>query len=145
MTDIENPEALLKAHEKAKQDLIELRAELNALEKERDEFKTQLDKASSYREKAIKAEVKAQLEGTGVKNADRILKYLNLDGLEYDEEDKLTGVDEKLAVVKEDFPELFDVKRRAARQDVDAHASNPVKPKLSGTEAQVAQMFGRDR
>jgi hypothetical protein len=143
---IEDPAALLKAHEKAKQDLVDLRVELKTLQKEHDELKTQSEALSpenleKFKMKAIKAEIKAQLESEGIKNADRILKYMDFEGVDYDEEEKIVGVDDKLDVIKGDFPELFDPRKRAGRESVDIHANAPARAEKSTTESQVDQLF----
>lgn len=143
---VENPEELLKAYNKLKEDIVNLRADHKLLEKERDELKELSESLSpesmdKMKSRAIKAEIKAQLENDGIKNADRIIKYLDLEGVDYDEEENLVGVDEKLSVIKEDFPELFDVKKRAARSDIDIHASTPANTQKSTTESQVDALF----
>jgi len=144
--EVKDPEGLLKAYNKAKEDLVNLRADMKALEKERDELKElneslSPDQINKYRERAIRSEIKADLEAQGIKNAERILKYVNLEGVDYDEEGNLNGVDDKLSVIKEDFPELFDTKRRAGRESADIHADNPTKVQKSTTESQVDALF----
>ena len=147
MTDeVKDPEGLLKAYNKAKEDLVALRAEVKALEEEKEtlaaDFAGTSEEISKWRDRVLKGEVTKNLEAQGIKNPERVLKYVDLEGVDLDDEKGLVGFDEKLAVVKTDFPELFDVKRRAARTSVDLHADNPTKPELTGTDAQVARLFG---
>lgn len=143
---IEDPAALLKAHEKLKEDIVNLRANLKSLEKERDELKTAAESLSpenmeKMKQRALKAEIKAQLESEGVPNPDGVIKYLDLNGVDYDEEDKIVGVDEKLDALKSDLPLLFDKKARAGRTSVDANASKPAGATKTTTEAQVDSLF----
>lgn len=144
--EVTDPQGLLKAYNKAKKDLAALREELKALEDEKAELAKQAEalpeEVSKWRDMVLKGEAQRNLESQGIKNPERVLKYVDLEGVDYDTEKGLVGFDEKLAVVKTDFPELFDVKRRAARTSVDIHANNPAKPELTGTDAQVARIFG---
>lgn len=144
--EVRDPEGLLKAYEQAKKDLVTLREQVKTLESERDEAVKEAAELpaeiTKWRDKVLNGEVTKTLEAQGIKNPERVLKYVDLEGVDFDDEKGLVGFDEKLAVVKTDFPELFDVKRRAARTGVDIHADTPAKPALTGTDAQVAHMFG---
>lgn len=144
---IEDPAALLKAHEKLKADIVQLRADLKGLEKERDDLKTLSESLSpenveKMRQRALKSEIKAQLESDGVPNAEGVLKYLDLDGVDFDEDDKIVGIDEKLETLRNDLPLLFDKKARAGRTSADIHADTPANTNKSTTEAQVDALFG---
>lgn len=143
---IEDPAALLKAHEKAKADLVALREQLTTLEKRLDEVKAEKESLEEAKKSFLEAtkttEALKALEAEGVKDADRILKYMKLDEVTVGDDGKVEGLDNALKTVKEDFKELFDVKRRAGKADI--HPKPPVeeKPK-TGTEAQIARMFNR--
>lgn len=143
MTDeeVKDPQGLLKAYR-------ELQADVTALRSEKKELETRLDSAdeeavSKWKQRAIKAEAKVNLEGQGIKNADRILKYVDLEDVDFEEDGSLKGLDTKLEGIKKDFPELFDTKKRAGRSSADIHADNPAETKMSGTEAQVRRIFGK--
>lgn len=125
--------------------LDESKAEAKKFREQRDEYKAAADKNevnATLRERALKAEAKLAVASLGVKDPDRIVKYLSLDGLDFDEEGKVTGLDTSIESVKSDFPELFDAKRRVGGQ-VDAAADNPVKAEKSITEMQVDRLFAR--
>lgn len=139
--EVRDPEAVLAELRRAQEDLKTLRAANKALE---DQLAgTDEDAVKKWRDRAIKAEAKVNLEAQGIKDAERILKYVDFDGVDFDDNDKLTGLDEKLSGIKADFPELFDTKRRAGRNSADIHEHRPAEKALSGTEAQVARIFGR--
>lgn len=146
LADIEDEAAFLKAYEKLKADVVTLRAEIKQVEKEKGELETQIEGLSDesvqkYKEKAIRAEIKAQLVDDGVPNPDGVLKYLDLKDMDFDEDDNLTGLDDKLDTLKTDLPILFDKKARAGKDKVDIHDRNPANTQKSTTEQQVDQLF----
>lgn len=112
---------------------------------ERDEFKAAAEgneANAAFRERAVKAEAKLRLASAGVKDADRLAKYLDLSKVEFDEEGNIKGLDEQIEGLKGDFAEVFDPKRRVGGL-ADAGPRNAVEtgPK-SVTEMQVAKLFG---
>lgn len=143
--EIKDPEGLLKAYNKAKEDLVALRAELAEVAKAKDALDAEREQISGAVEKwkktALDAKALASLQEQGIKDPERILKYVKLDGVDLDDEGNVTGLDDNLKTVKSDFPELFDVKRRAARTSVDIHADRPAEKPKTGTEAQVERLF----
>jgi hypothetical protein len=139
LEEIKDPEAFLKAYYKAMDDAKETREENKTLRTQVES--TSDEEVNKWKSRAVKAEAKVNLEGQGIKGADRILKYLNLDGVDFDDDGNLTGLDDKVTEVKKDFPELFDPKIRAGRQSVDIHTGKPTKTPMTGTQAQVARIF----
>jgi hypothetical protein len=133
--DIDKMESALERYKK----------ENKKFREERDEYKAAAE-AGEVNEKfklsAITAEAKLRLSSNGIKDPDRVLKYLNFDGVEFDEKGSLTGLDEKIDAVKTDFPELFDAKRRVAGK-VDAAADNPANMKKSASQIQAEMLLGR--
>lgn len=112
---------------------------------ERDEYKTQVETGEGsvkFKERAIKAEAKLAFAGLGIKDADRFIKYLDLEKISVDEEDNLIGLDDEVGRIKGDFPELFDTKRRVGGR-VDAAADNPAHVEKSVTEMQVERLLGK--
>lgn len=139
LDEIKDPEAFLSAYYKAMDDAKDTREENKSLKAE---LEGKSDEAvAKWRERALKAEARATLESQGIKNPDRILKYLSLDGVDFDDEGNLTGLDDKVNEVKNDFPELFDVKKRAGRNSADIHENKPSTPEKSLTESQVDSWF----
>lgn len=128
LDEIKDPEAFLKAYYKAMDELSEMRVELKESTKVLDELKESGsdENLAKWKDRALKQAVKSMLETEGIKNSDRILKYMSLEGVDFDDEkDILTGFDDKLKEVKTDFPELFDAKRRAGSSSADIHANAP--------------------
>lgn len=140
LSEIKDPEAFLAAYYAAMDDAKETRAEVKRLREQAEEAGSD-EEISKWKSRALKAEAKSNLERQGIKDPERILKYINLDGVDFDEDGAVTGLDDKVNEVKADFPELFDAKRKASRASADIHADTPPKANLSSTEAQVARLF----
>lgn len=131
-------------------DIDKMESALDRYKKENQKFRTERDeyKAAAeageanekFKSAAITAEAKLQLQASGIKDPDRILKYLALDSVGFDEEGKLTGLDTSIETVKNDFPELFDAKRRVGGK-VDAAASSPTALKKSASQLQAEQLI----
>lgn len=138
LEQIEDAEKFLNSHYKAFDDLVALRNQIKSLEGELETLRESgsEENLEKWKQRAIKQAAKSHLEGTGIKDAERILKYVSLDGVDFDENDALTGFDDKVSEVKNDFPELFDAKRRAGRQSVDIHAGGEA-PKVDPLRAAV--------
>lgn len=114
--EVRDPAGLLAAYEKAKEDLVNLRNEHKALQ---DKMETMTE--DQFRLKALAAETKLALQSKGLKDTDRLMPYIGTDGLDFDEEGHVTGLDERLEKLKADLPEVFDPKVRAGgRADIFA-------------------------
>lgn len=118
-TEIRDPEGLLKAYEKAKADLVALREEHKSLQEQLQSLNT-----DEMRLKALTAEAKLALQAQGIKDADRLMPYIGTDGLDFDEEGQVKGLDERLETLKKDLPEVFDPKVRAGGK-ADIFADSP--------------------
>lgn len=138
--EIKDVQAFYDAHEVAKADLVTLRSEKKDLEAQ--VAGTDEEAVAAWKKRALLAEARSNLEADGVKDADRIVKRLDLSNVDFDEDDNLSGFDEAVAEFKADFPELFDAKRRAGRSSIDANADTPTKKELSPSEQQVAAIYG---
>lgn len=125
--------------------LDDFKKENQKFREQRDEWKTKAENSevnTTLKERVLKAEAKLRLADSGIKDPDRIIKYLKFDGVDFDEEGNLTGLDDSIETVKGDFPELFDPKRRVGGR-VDAAADSPVKTEKSITELQVDRLFSK--
>jgi exonuclease VII small subunit len=100
------------------------------------------DNVKVWKDKALKAEIKAALKEQGVKDTAKVLKVLDLEGVDLDDSGKLTGFDEKLAATKKEWSELFDAKRRVGG-GADIFKDTDVKPTQTPTEMQVARLMNK--
>jgi chromosome segregation ATPase len=144
--EIRDPKAVLEALERAKADAKKFREELEAvqaqmteLEKTRDALKetvkTYEEGGNEWKSRTKELMVKGQL-GT---NADRLMKFIDMESIDFAEDGNITGLDEAVSKVKADLPELFDPKRRVAGA-ADLFDKGEVAKKVTGTEAQVARI-----
>ena len=138
--EVQDPKALLKAHKELKKDFEKYKADAAAYKKQLEEASP---KTNKYKERAIKAEAKIALSGLGVKDVDRVLKFIDMDDLDFDDEGNLPGLQGKVAELKTELPELFIGKLRAGNVDQGETNSAPSKVK-SATELQY-EMFMKGR
>ena len=142
---INDPQAVLKALNKANTEAKTYRENLETVKSQLETAKTRITELENgenpYKALAIKAQVRLALNEQGVKDQDRILRFLDLNGIDLDEQGNLVGLDDKLDTLKTDLPELFDVKRKVANK-ADAFTGGDAKVTKSLTEQQVDQLLG---
>lgn len=134
MTAIEDPDAVLAALERAKREAKQFR-------EERDSLAKQLEQAGNWKTLALKAEVRSRIAEAGVKDPERIVNLVSLDGIELDDEGKAKGLDEAINNVKTSIPELFDRKMRAGGAG-DIFSKDAAKAELSASQRQAQALQG---
>lgn len=144
--EIKDPKAVLEALARAKEDAKKYREQAEALEAEK---QGHLDRIAAlegdegialWKNRAVELAAKAQLAKSGVKDTDRIYGLMDASTFDYDDEGRVTGLEDALSEVKKKLPELFDEKRRVGG-GADAFADEPAKQKMTGTEAQVKRIL----
>lgn len=133
--------------EKMRAALERYKTENKKFREQRDEYKAQVDKGvandetlSKFKARTLRAEAKLRLQSQGIKDTDRLTKYLDFDGVSINDNDEIEGLDEKIESLKGDFPELFDPKRRVGGQIDSAERPEPTGAK-SATELQAARLL----
>jgi hypothetical protein len=124
---VKDPDGLLAAYERLKEDIRRISAERDELTK----AKTALEQAAAdneWRNRALAAEVKSALTGKGLKDVERLMPLLGTEGIDFDDTGAVTGIDERLATASKEYPELFDAKRRAGGR-ADAFAGEVAETK----------------
>lgn len=129
--EVRDPAGLLAAYDKAKADLVALRNEHKVLQ---EQVAGMAD--SPYRAQALAAETRLALQAQGVKDVDRLMPYIGIEGLDFDENNKVTGLEERLANLRKDLPEVFDPKVRAGGK-ADIFANDAVEVKENPLKAAV--------
>ncbi len=139
---IEDPKAVLSALDRAKE-------EAKAYREERDTYKKQVEESTAgeeikkWRTRSVKTDAKNALKENGYTNADRLLSFMDLEALEYDDKDNLTGLNEQLKAVQDKLPELFDI-RKAVGGAADSKESGKVAAQEEDPlKAQIERALGR--
>lgn len=127
--EVKDPTGLLAAYNNLKEELKKVAGERDAA-KSQVETLTEQAKEDSWRKKALSAETKAALQAAGIKDSDKVLKYVSTEGIDFDDEGNLKGFDEKLKEWKADLPAVFDAKVRAGGK-ADMFAKDEVEPKTN--------------
>jgi small-conductance mechanosensitive channel len=106
-TEIRDPKAVLEALDKAKAEAKKFRLEKEALESTVNET---INKVTQIQSKLLSEQVNKHLSLLGIKHGEKLTKYLKMDDLSLTDEFEVSGLDEQIATLKTDFPELFDPK-----------------------------------
>lgn len=137
--EIKDPEAVLAALDRAKKDAKQFREEKEALEAKLAQYEQ--DNAK-YSGKLLREKVIQELGKLNITNSERILKFLKFEGLEFDDELNIVGLEEQIKELKKDFPELFDPKLLVAGKADSAETKSVDKP-ISTSEKLARIALGR--
>jgi len=137
--EIKDPAAVLAALDRAKKDAKAAREEKEALEAKLAQYEQDNAKFSGrlLREKVIQ-----ELSNLNITNAERILKFVKFEGLSFDDELNVVGLEDQINELKADFPELFDPKLLVAGK-ADSAETKSVDKKISASERQAMAVLGR--
>ena len=138
-TEIKDPIAVLAALERAKADAKKFREEKDALVIQLDEF---TKKSSEINSKLLNEKISKHLSERGIQNADRLLKYIKLDEIKMSDDYEIVGLDTQIDDLKEDLPELFDVKVIVGGK-ADSGTQGAVNVPLTASEIQSRMILGR--
>lgn len=138
-TEIKDPAAVLAALDRAKKDAKQFRLEKEDLETQ---LKSWQEHSSKIQSKYIQDKVVSHIQGLGVQNSDRLLKYIKTDLLTLNDEMQLEGLDDQIETLKNDFPELFDAKLLVGGKADSANVEAVVKP-ISASEKLARIALGR--
>lgn len=138
-TEIRDPKAVLEALEKAKAEAKKFRLEKEALEQQINESSA---KASQVQSKLMTEKINKHLSSLGIQHGEKLIKYIKIDGLSLTEDFEVAGLDEQIATLKTDFPELFDPKFIVAGK-ADAGVTTSVELPKTATDLQVKQILNK--
>jgi hypothetical protein len=136
---IEDPKAVLIALERAKSDAKKFREEKEQLENllnNKDEV------INSYSSVLLKEKIAKKISEEGIKDPDRVLKFVNMSNLSLDDNFDLIGFEDQIEQLKSDLPEIFDAKLRVGGQ-ADTAVQATVSTKYSASQLQAARILGR--
>ena len=103
-----------------------------------EEANTQIEKLQNFKKTGKTNALLNELRGKGIKNPERIAKILDADKIDFDDDGNLAGFEEQYELANTEWPELFDVKRRAG--DIDQYKNDVPEAKLSTTQQQLKML-----
>lgn len=136
---IEDPKAVLAALDRAKADAKKFREEKEQLEID---LNSKDQTIAEYSGKLLREKVIQKISEEGIKDPKRILKFMNLTTLEFDENLEVKGFEDQFNQIKQDLPEIFDPKLRVGGQ-ADAGVKASVSTQYSATQLQAAKILGK--
>jgi len=138
-TEIRDPKAVLEALDKAKAEAKKFRLEKEALEQQINETSA---KASQVQSRLMMEKINKHLSSLGIQHGEKLNKYLKMDSLSLTEDFEVAGLDEQIADLKTDFPELFDPKFIVAGK-ADTGVTTSVEIPKTATDLQVKQILNK--
>lgn len=138
-TTLNDPKAVLAALDRAKSDAKKFREEKEKLEVDLDSKNQTIAEFST---KLLREKVIQKIAAEGIKDPKRILKFMNINTLQFDENLEIVGFDDQFNQIKEDLPEIFDAKLRVGGQG-DTAVKASVSTQFTATQLQAAKILGR--
>jgi hypothetical protein len=137
--EIRDPKAVLEALDKAKAEAKKFRLEKEALETQVQES---ISKISQFQSRLLAEHVNKHLSSLGIANGEKLSKYIKMDTLSLTEDFEVAGLDEQVATLKSDFPELFDPKFIVAGK-ADGGIKSAVEIPQSATDLQAKLILNK--
>lgn len=136
--EIKDPKAVLDALDRAKADAKRFREEKEAMELN---LNSKEQKIAEYSARLLREQVKKNLRDQNITNVDRLMKYVDFDKLDLDEDFNVKGLEDQVSGIKSDFPEFFDPKLLVAGKadSADAVVANA---QLSVSDKQAKLLLG---
>ena len=101
-------------------------------------------KATAVRSAAKAAFLEAGLPSGSPDKLARVVRMLDLDELVVDDDGDVTGLDEQVAAIKKELPELFGTQdKRPPRLDTGNHHNTGRTKNLTSSQIQARQVLGR--
>lgn len=138
-TEIKDPAAVLAALDRAKNDAKRFREEKEAADQE---FAALKAKADLIQSKLKRDKIINGLKEAGIKDGDRLLKYIKTDEIQLTDELEIAGLEAQLESLKEEFPEIFNVKKIVGGK-ANSSTVEAVETPLSASEIQAMRILGR--
>ena len=138
-TEIKDPRAVLSALERAKAEAKKFRLEKEALEADSMNYKSRLD---HLQQRVLKNELVDKLNEMGIQGGNRLLKYINMNEIQFDDDFNISGLETQIDALKADLPELFDPKMIVAGK-ADTGVASTADLQLSASELQAKKILGK--
>ena len=138
-TTLNDPKAVLAALDRAKNDAKKFREEKEKLEVD---LNSSNQKIAEFSGKLLYEKVLQKISAEGVKEPRRLLKFMDLNKFEFDDNLDVVGFDEQFKQLQEDLPEIFDPKLRVGGQ-ADTAVKASVSTQYTATQLQAAKILGK--
>lgn len=136
---INDAKAVLDALDRAKSDAKKFREEKEQLEVD---LNSKDQKIAEFSGRLMNEKINQKLSAEGLKEPARFLKYIDTTKLDFNDDLEITGLDEQLEQLKQDFPEIFDAKIRVGGQ-ADTAIKATVSTQYSASQLQAAKILGK--
>lgn len=137
--EIKDPKAVLDALERAKNDAKRYREERDHIQTSFDSIN---DQFTNVQKSLINEKINSKLNSLGVSNSERFSSYIDMEKVSVNEFGEVDGVDDQIAKIRSDFPELFDPKRIVGGR-VNSAESQEVKVQKDLNQIQADYLLGR--
>lgn len=137
--EIKDPKAVLSALDRAKTDAKKFREEKESLEAS---VSALTEKNAAISGKLLREKTRAAINDLGIKDSDRLLKYVDFNQIDFDDNYEIVGLSSQIENIRKDLPELFDPKLRVGGQ-ADAADAKSVPVSNSASEMQAKYLLGR--
>ena len=130
------------ARKNAERQLREVRRK-NESDQDRIEREAEEAAAGRYKPAAIKAGARAALTEAKIKgDVTRAVRLINLDDCDVDEDGEIIGLDDQIARLKSDFPDMFETTTRRKIPRVDGAPRRPTKNEPKTSAEKIAAQYG---
>lgn len=136
---IEDPKAVIDALNRAKSDAKKFREEKERLE---NDLNSKDQAIAEYSGKLLREKTLQKISAEGIKDPERLMKFINISNLSFNDDFEVLGFDEQFNQLKEDLPEIFDAKLRVGGQ-ADASIKASVSTQFTATQLQAAKILGK--
>jgi hypothetical protein len=90
----------------------------------------------------LREKIKQRLSEEGIKDSSRVLKFMDMNSLQFDENLDVIGFEDQMEKLRNDLPEIFDPKLRVGGQ-ADAAVQASVSTSYSASQLQAMKILGR--
>lgn len=138
-TTLNDPKAVLAALDRAKSDAKKFREEKEKLEVD---LNSSNQRIAEFSGKLLHEKVLQKISAEGVKEPRRLLKFMDLNKFEFDDNLDVVGFEDQFKQLQEDLPEIFDPKLRVGGQ-ADTAVKASVSTQYTATQLQAAKILGK--
>lgn len=96
-----------------------------------------------WKGRVVKQAAKAALATAGAEKPERLLRLVDIDSLDVDDDGEVDGLDDEIDRLREDYPELFKRRRGGRVETGDRSDGKGSRKPMTATERQAAAILGK--